>query len=302
MLNEELVLLTNIRVDPVDFLSKFHTTVDVLRLDLIHPVISGNKWFKLKEYLKEAEDLNRKIILTFGGAYSNHIVATAAATKETGFKSIGIIRGEKPTKLSYTLQKASSYGMELYFLSREDYKKKNIPADIFERYNEKDFYVINEGGYGAKGAEGAKDILNGINSSQYDYIVAAVGSGTMLAGLIEASNSNQKIIGISVLKINYALQQEIEQIISAEHRYRFSLIHDYHFGGYAKHPQALIEFMNQWYLDTCIPSDFVYTAKLFFALTRLAEIKYFAAGSRVLVIHSGGLQGNDSLPKGTLIF
>src|SRR5690242_3598201 len=124
MLVNQAIHLENIRVDPVHFLQKFHTTVEVLRLDLVHPVISGNKWFKLKEYLKEAKFLGKDTIVTFGGAYSNHIVATAAAAKEMGFKTIGIIRGEKPTVLSPTLMDASSYEMELHFITREQYRKK----------------------------------------------------------------------------------------------------------------------------------------------------------------------------------
>jgi 1-aminocyclopropane-1-carboxylate deaminase len=302
MLHSQSIQLQNARVEPVHSLLKFRTTVDVLRLDLIHPVISGNKWFKLKEYLGEAKNLNKKIILTFGGAYSNHIVATAAASQETGFKSIGLIRGEKPQTLSYSLQNAISHGMDLYFLSRDHYKKKIIPTEISELYEEKDIYIINEGGYGDKGVEGAKDILRQVDSSQYDYIVAAVGTGTMLSGLIEASNSNQKVIGINVLKNNFSLQQEIEQLISKERKRSFSLIHDYHFNGYAKYSQTLIDFMNKWYLDTGIPSDFVYTGKLFFAVDDLARKNYFPFDSKILVIHSGGLQGNDSLKKGTLIF
>jgi len=302
MINEELIPLKNIRVDPVDFLSKFHTTVDVLRLDLIHPVISGNKWFKLKEYLKEAKALNKKIILTFGGAYSNHIVATAAAAKQSRFKSIGIIRGEKPTTISHTLQNASSYGMELYFISRTEYRNKTIPTEISQQYKEEDIYVINEGGYGKKGVEGAKDILQQIDTSPYTHIIDSVGTGTTISGLIEGSAEYQTIIGISSLKNNYSLQQGIENLVSAENMKKFSLIHDYHFGGYSKYSKQLIDFMNEWYQLTAIPSDFVYTAKLFFAVQDLVQKNYFPQGSKLLIVHSGGLQGNQSLPKGTLIF
>lgn len=302
MLNEELIHPGNIRVDPVHFLSKFHTTVDVLRLDLIHPVISGNKWFKLKGYLKEAKALDKKIILTFGGAYSNHIVATAAAAKQAGFKSIGIIRGEKPTTVSHTLQNASAYGMNLYFISRMDYKSKIIPTEILQQYGEEDIYIINEGGYGKKGVEGAKDILQQIGSSSYTYIIDSVGTGTTIAGLIEGSEKNQTVIGISSLKNNYSLQQEIENLVSEQNKKRLLLIHDYHFGGYAKYSKQLIDFMNEWYQQTSIPSDFVYTGKLFFAVQDLVQKTYFPQGSKLLIIHSGGLQGNQSLPKGTLIF
>lgn len=295
MMNDELNL-QNCRVDTVDAFLKFHTTVDVLRLDLIHPSISGNKWFKLKEYLKEAKELNKRSLLTFGGAFSNHIVATAAAANNSGFKSIGIIRGEKPAKLSDTLNDAVDFGMKLYFISREDYKKKIIPSDV----SLQDAYVINEGGYGKMGAEGAKEILNQVDLSNYDYILAAVGTGTTLAGLIEAANPVQNVIGISVMKNNFSLQQEVENLLSG--RREFHLFHDYHFGGYAKYNQELIDFMNEWHRATHIPSDFVYTGKLFFAINDLIRKNYFSPGSKLLVIHSGGLQGNRSLPKGTLIF
>jgi 1-aminocyclopropane-1-carboxylate deaminase len=302
MLTDQAIHLKNIRVDPVHFLQKFHTTVDVLRLDLIHPVISGNKWFKLKEYLKDAKILNKKIILTFGGAYSNHIVATAAAAKQNGFNSIGIIRGERPTILSHTLKDAMNLGMNLFFLSRNDYKKKIIPTEVPGNYNEKDIYVINEGGYGAKGVEGAKTILQLIDSSSCTHIIDVVGTGTTIAGLVEASTKHQSVIGISSMKNNYTLKQETEKFLSEENKRHFSLIHDYHFGGYAKYTQQLIDFMNEWYRQTNIPSDFVYSGKLFFAVNDLLEKKYFPSGSKLLVMHSGGLQGNQSLPKGTLIF
>lgn len=299
---DQAIHLENIRVDPVHFLQKFHTTVDVLRLDLIHPVISGNKWFKLKEYLKEAKNLNKKIILTFGGAYSNHIVATAAATKQNGFNSIGIIRGEKPTVLSHTLKDAVSFGMNLFFISRNDYKKKLIPSEAFDYYSEEDIYMINEGGYGAKGVEGAKSILQLTGSSSYTHIIDVVGTGTTIAGLIEASEIHQSVIGISSMKNNYSLQKETEKFISEKNKQRFRLIHDYHFGGYAKYTQELIDFMNEWYRQTNIPSDFVYSGKLFFAVNDLLEKNYFPSNSKLLVVHSGGLQGNRSLPKRTLIF
>lgn len=302
MLNDQLLHPENIRVDPVHFLSKFHTRVDVFRLDLLHPVVSGNKWFKLKEYLKEAKAFDKKIIASFGGAYSNHIVAMAAAAQMNGLKSIGIIRGEKPKQLSHTLQQAMNFGMELYFISREAYKEKTIPAEVSAQHDANEIYSINEGGYGNKGVEGAKDILSQTETSAYTHIIAAVGTGTTIAGLTEASNSNQKLIGISVLKNNFSLQEEIESLISKDNQKRFSLIHDYHFGGYAKCTQQLFDFMNEWFRQTNIPSDFVYTGKLFFAVNDLVQKNYFPEKSRLLVIHSGGLQGNQSLPKGTLIF
>ena len=290
------------RIDSVSSLYNFHTTVDVLRLDLIHPVVSGNKFFKLKEYLSEAEHQNKKVLVTFGGAYSNHIVATAAAAEWQGLKSIGIIRGEKPAALSHTLMQARSYGMDLIFVSREEYRRKSLPDEWLKNYRPEDLYIINEGGYGSRGMEGSRDILKDCNASTYTHILSAAGTGTTLAGLIAASHPGQAVIGISVLKNNFSLEKEINALLPTEKQGRFQLDHAYHFGGYAKHTPQLLQFMNDWYAQTGIPSDFVYTGKLFFAAHDLLQKSYFPEGSRLLIIHSGGLQGNLSLPKGTLIF
>jgi 1-aminocyclopropane-1-carboxylate deaminase len=290
----------NCRVDPVSTLYKIHTKVDVLRLDLIHPVISGNKWFKLKYYIKQAKEEGKNILLTFGGAYSNHIVATAAASKMAGLKSTGIIRGEKPAKLSHTLEMAARFGMDLYFTGREAFRNKIIPDEVYEKYPKEKMYRINEGGYGSLGMKGAMDILNLVDRSSYTHIIAATGTGTMLAGLIEASRKNCQVTGISVLKNNLSIHEEINQLLKAPKAYNINF--NYHFGGYAKHTEALLSFMNAWYERTGIPSDFVYTGKLFFALDQLIEDGYFPGASSILAIHSGGLQGNLSLPKGKLIF
>jgi len=302
MLNDPKFHPGNIRIDPVHFLSKFHTKVDVLRLDLIHPVISGNKWFKLKEYLAEATLQHKKILVTFGGAYSNHIVATAAIAGFNGLKSVGIIRGEKPAILSHTLQHAIGLGMDVYFISRQDYKNKIIPPQVLTQYRQNEVYIINEGGYGEPGVRGAKEVLHQLDTSMYTHILAAVGTGTTISGLTESSGRNQLIIGISSLKNNFSSQGSIEEFVSEENKKRLVVIHDYHFGGYAKYTMRLIDFMNEWFRLTGIPSDFVYTGKLFFAVKDLLEKNFFPQKSKILVIHSGGLQGNQSLPNGTLIF
>jgi len=272
-------------------------SIDVLRLDLVHPIVSGNKWFKLKEYIREAQEQEKDTILTFGGAYSNHIVATAAACNAVGLKSIGLIRGEKPSSCSPTLEQASSLGMQLVFVDRNTYSRKQVPDHI----NIKNVYVVNEGGYGIKAAKGAATILDLVDQTKYTHVITAVGTGTTLAGIVEGS-TQQECIGISVLKNNYSLQAEINALLFQENKNRFTLIHDYHFGGYAKKTDGLINFMNSWFARTNIPSDFVYTAKLFFALDDLIKKNYFPEQSRLLAIHSGGLQGNRSLQKGTLIF
>ena len=280
----------------------FGVTLDVLRLDQIHPTVSGNKWFKLKEYVKQARSQNKHTLLTFGGAYSNHIVATAAASKELGLQAIGIIRGERSQQLSPSLLEAAALGMELFFISREAYKLKEIPSEVFMKYTEKDITVVNEGGYGVAGSLGAATILDYCDSSVYTHFISAVGTGTTLAGLVRGSAHHQLCIGISVLKNALSLKEEIKALLPPNLHNQFTLLHDYHFGGYAKSNQALFDFMNAWYTNTNIPSDFVYTGKAFFATDHLIRAGYFPAGSRLLIIHSGGLQGNRSLRKDTLIF
>lgn len=293
----------NITVDTIKNLYQPEgVKVDVVRLDLLHPIISGNKWFKLSVHIKEVHQQQKKIILTFGGAWSNHILAIAAASKLCGYQSIGIIRGEKPVKLSPTLQEAELFGMRLFFTSRELYGEKMIPPVVFDQFSKEEIYIINAGGYGELGRLGAEKILQHSNLGLYTHIIAATGTGTTLAGLIASALPRQKIIGISVFKNNISLEAEIKNLLPSSLPSTFSLLHDYHFGGYAKKTAELIAFMNDWYRQTSIPSDFVYTGKLFYAINDLIKKNYFPVGSHLLVIHSGGLQGNSSLPKGTLIF
>ncbi|MBL7745038.1 MAG: pyridoxal-phosphate dependent enzyme [Chitinophagaceae bacterium] len=270
--------------------------VSVLRLDKIHPVISGNKWFKLRYYLQEAKEQKKKRIITFGGAYSNHIVATAATCKMSDLEAAGIIRGEEPPSYSHTLLKAKEYGMQLHFTSREEYHHKKVPAELLNDES----YLICEGGFGEKGAEGAATILDH-TKNDFTHYCCAVGTGTMMAGLIKAALPDQKVTGVSVMKNNYELADNVRSLTNEKNK-EWEIIHDYHFGGYAKYQPALIGFMNEFYRQTHIPSDFVYTGKLFYAISDLAQKHFFPAGSRLLIIHSGGLQGNISLKKGTLIF
>ena len=272
----------------------------VLRLDEIHTVISGNKWFKLRPYLQDAAAQGKQAILTFGGAYSNHILATAAACPLYGFQSIGIIRGEAPATLSHTLKEAQQYGMQLFFTSRERYRSGIIPDDVFDRFSKEGIYVINEGGYGEKGMQGSMDILKSCPTQPYSHVIAAVGTGTMLSGLINSANAFQKVIGISVLKNNFSQEQEIQKLLHPQKT--FQLLHDFHFGGYAKYTPALLQFMNDWFAATGIPTDFVYTAKMFFAADQLIRSGFFPQGSSLLLVHSGGLQGNRSLRQGALCY
>ena len=289
------------RIDSVSQFCDFRATVHVLRLDLLHPVVSGNKWFKLTPYLDEAEQ-EGKILLTFGGAFSNHIVATAAATASRGLQSIGVIRGEKPKALSETLQQAMAYGMKIFFSAREDYKQQLLPTAIFDFYKNDDLLIVPEGGYGLKGMQGAKRILKTADTSPYTHIVAAVGTGTTLAGLIASAGKEEKTIGISVLKNAFSLHAEISHLLREKERHKINLIHDYHFGGYAKRTEELVAFMNKFYQSTGIPTDFVYTAKAFYGLFDLIQKGHFSKNDKILLVHTGGLQGNHSLPKDLLVF
>ncbi len=271
--------------------------VAVLRSDKVHPDISGNKWFKLRYYLEDAKELGKKTIVTWGGAWSNHIVATAIAAKLYDFKTIGLIRGEEPITYSASLNQAREAGMQLFFIDREKYRAKNFPVDP----DNADNYIINEGGYGIKGMSGAAEILDHCKKENYSHICGAIGTGTMVAGLLKASIKGQTIIGISVLKNNLDAEEKIRQLFPGSAA-ELQVIHGHHCGGYARFDPELIRFMNDFYRLTEIPTDFVYTGKLFFAINNMITDHYFKTGSKLLVIHSGGLQGNRSLEKGTLIF
>lgn len=292
----------NVQTISVSGLTAKGVSIDVLRLDKLHPVISGNKWFKLKYYLRDAVEKNYKTLLTFGGAWSNHIIAAACAAQQSGLHSIGIIRGEAPSRLSHTLLAATAYGMQLRFTNRATYASARMSSgiDISEEYS--DTYIIPEAGAGKYGIEGSMDILHLIPFNRYSHIVCCIGSGTMYTGLANASLPGQQITGVTVLKGMNDLQAQLMPLIKPKKNKHCSIIGDYHFGGYAKKPPTLLHFMNEFYQETGIPTDFVYTAKLFYACIDLMKKDYFPKGSNLLVIHSGGLQGNASLPQGTLLF
>lgn len=289
-------------VDALQFelLNQKNIEAEVLRLDMIDPVVSGNKWFKLKKHVQDAINKQKKTLLTFGGAFSNHILATAAFCSRNKIASVGIIRGEKPKNLSSTLQEAMSFGMDLFFVEREKYQQKEIPNEVYHKYP--DAYIINEGGYGYLGMKGAFDILHLLDTEKYTHILTAVGTGTTLAGLVEAAGKEQRLIGVSALKNNFDLESQVNHLLTQENKSRFQLLHQFHFGGYAKYNKELLDFMNDWYTVTGIPSDFVYTGKMFYAFRKLSEENHFPPNSKILLIHTGGLQGNNSLKKGTLIF
>jgi 1-aminocyclopropane-1-carboxylate deaminase len=283
---------------------KNELNIDVLRLDKIHPDISGNKWFKLKYYFERARKSDKQKLISFGGAYSSHLLALAAASEINGFSSIGYIRGEKPRELSHILQAASGYGMELRFLTRSDYdqKKKSLATNPADE-SESEALLIPEGGTGMDGIRGAEEILSLVSLNRYSHICCAVGTGTTLTGIINSAAENQKIIGVSVLKGTSGFGPlNIYQVKNSERLKHVQMIHSAHFGGYAKKNQSLIDFMNQVFEESAIPTDFVYTGKLFFSIYHMIAEKSFPSGSRILIIHSGGLQGNLSLAPGLLQF
>lgn len=282
-------------------LSHYHSlghAIDMLRLDLVHPIVSGNKWYKLSSYIKEAQAINATHLASFGGPYSNHIVALAYAGKELRFSTIGYIRLNETETLTPSLKDALSYGMHLKFLGRAQFQEKKS-ALLHEGQSKT--YFINEGGYGKLGAIGFASIAKEIDISSYDYILAAVGTGTMLAGLINLSQAHQEIIGIPVLKNEGSIESEINAIVDSQTK-PYKLFHQFHQGGYAKTTNEQIQCMNQFWTNTGIATDIVYTGKLITALDCLLKEKYFQADKKILLIHSGGIQGNRSVASGILNF
>ena len=275
-------------------------SIDTLRLDLIHPQVSGNKWFKLKYHIEEALASGKKGIISFGGAFSNHLVALAYACRENGLESIGIIRGEEPAIYGPSLQQMKEFGMDLEFVSRETYKNKELlSAGAMSKHPA--FYIVAEGGGGEQGIKGAAEIMD-IPGNDYTHIICAVGTGTTLAGIINGSHDGQQVIGVSSLKVSDTSNNELIDLMQLTGHDNYQILFDYHFGGYAKKDKTLIDFMNRFYAEEKIPTDFVYTGKLFYAVYDLMWKNYFKNESKLLVIHSGGLQGNRSLEKGVLSF
>jgi 1-aminocyclopropane-1-carboxylate deaminase len=275
--------------------------VDLLRLDLLHPIVSGNKFYKLRYYIEIALEKEVSTVASFGGAFSNHIVALAFTAKEAGLKSIGYIRTNEDEAITPSLKEAKAYGMELVYLGRTDFQSKK--ASILQSIEmNTDCYFIDEGGYGIIGAKGAATILTENDTAHYDYIVCAVGTGTMLAGIINAADPHQKIIGIPVLKNEGSIENEINTLLLDKNSNSYTLLHQFHQGGYAKTNPMMFDFMNKLWDAEKIPTDIVYTSKLLFGVEQLIKENFFDKDASVLVIHSGGLQGNRSLREGTLKF
>ena len=268
----------------------------IKREDVLHPYISGNKFRKLKYNLAQAKKENKTALLTFGGAFSNHILAVAAAGKEYGFKTIGIIRGEElKDKIieNPTLQKAQDFGMFFEFVTREMYREKNNPKILEELGNKwGDFYVIPEGGTNDLAVKGCEEILTS-EDEKFDYICCAVGTGGTISGIINCSKSSQQVLGFPALKGDF-LREDIRKFVSKSN---WDLITDYHFEGYAKVTEELIVFINEFYQKHKIQLDPIYTGKMMFGVMDLINKNYFPKKSKILVIHTGGLQGIIGMNK-----
>ena len=262
----------------------------VKREDLLHPHISGNKFRKLKYNVLQAKANDKECLLTFGGAFSNHIAATAAAGKEYGFATVGVIRGEELKTKIYenpTLLFAQSCGMRLKFISREAYRAKADTVFIDALKNEfGDFYLLPEGGTNRLAVQGCEEIITS-EDCKFTHVCCAVGTGGTISGIINSAHAHQKVIGFPALK-GAGLSDDICKFAR---KANWKLVEDYHFGGYGKVTTDLIAFMNDFFDKTGILLDPVYTGKLFFGVIDLINKGYFPVSSNILLIHTGGLQG-----------
>jgi 1-aminocyclopropane-1-carboxylate deaminase len=311
--NENNIPLQQIKED---FLTEKEVKLYILREDLIHSEISGNKWRKLKYNLVKAKEEKVNVILTFGGAFSNHIAATAAAGGCFGFKTIGIIRGEETLPLNSTLQIAQNNGMILKYISREQYRENNKYKESFIEELEQEFgqfYLIPEGGSNALAVKGCSEIVSNINQD-YDVICCACGTGGTLAGIIASLNNDKQVLGFPALKGGAFLKTDIQDLLSkyqsefankeartvADHIHQndnWNLVTDYHFGGYAKVKPELVDFIREFRKKHSILLDFVYTGKMLFGLYDMIKNSGQFDNKAIVVVHTGGLQGNKGFEE-----
>ena len=274
------------------FLDDAGITLYIKRDDLLHPEFGGNKWRKLKYNLINAQNNNYHTLLTFGGAYSNHIYATAAAGKHFGFKTISFIRGEEHTPLNETLSFAKNCGMQLHYINRKQYKEKDSHEFLQTLKNKfAEAYILPEGGSNSLALKGCAETINEIDIN-FDLICSACGTGATLAGYISALNSKQSALGFAVLKGDF-LTNEVSSFLKDKRDLPYwEINNDFHFGGYAKINADLINFMKNFEEEYKIPLDAIYNGKMFYGLFELIKTGRFKPNSTIIAVHSGGLQGN----------
>jgi 1-aminocyclopropane-1-carboxylate deaminase len=279
-------------------LKKKGIVLAVKREDLLHEHISGNKFRKLYYNIIAAKEKGYDTLLTFGGAFSNHIAATAAAGNEYGLKTIGVIRGDelgndlqKTLSENPTLRFAASQGMRFHFVSRSLYRQKTEPdflENLFRLFG--NFYLVPEGGTNELAIKGTEEILTE-SDKEFDYVCSAIGTGGTIAGIINSSFAHQQILGFPALKENF-LHRNIQKYAQKNN---WKLIRDYNFGGFAKINKELVEFINMVNNLHNLPLDPVYTGKMMYGIIDLIKKDYFPQGSKILAIHTGGLQGKEGM-------
>lgn len=277
-----------------------NVSVLMKRIDLVHPIISGNKWYKMKYNIVEMNRLGIDTLLTFGGAFSNHIHATARAGKIFEFKTIGLLRGEEHLPLNETLKSAVDDEMELHYIDRTTFRERE--SEGFLKWIKNRFgnvYILPLGGTNKIALKGCAEIVGQIEID-YDYICSASGSGGTFAGIVAGLNGNKKGIAFPALKGGGFLEEVISDLVlgySGEQFSNWSLNTDYHFGGFAKLTKELVEFTKEFEKLNKFELDFIYTNKMMFGITELIKSGYFKSGETIIAIHSGGLQGNVGMHR-----
>ena len=281
----------------IPFFKEKELEVYLKREDLIHPIISGNKFRKLKYNILSFDKKNQ--LISFGGAYSNHLLALSYIGKHENLNTVGIVRGDelKNIELNPTLKRCLENGMKLKFVDRNEYRSRNNEYYIEKLKNTyKNSVIIPEGGTNEKGIKGCEEILT-VSDAKFDYICCAVGTGGTISGVINASSKHQKVIGFPALKGDF-LFDDIKKLTSKSN---WSLQTNYHFGGYAKYTDELIRFINDFNKDTGVLLDPIYTVKMIFGILDMIKKNQFKKGSKILAIHTGGIQGiegfNQKLKK-----
>lgn len=291
------------RIQPLyhELLAQKKLEMAMLRLDEVHPLVSGNKFFKLKYNLQQARNEGKSTVLTFGGAFSNHIHATAAASQMEGFKSIGVIRGEDIDSKNPTLAYAREMGMVLHFVDRNTYRGKNtfpVIEDLKQKFG--DFYLIPEGGTNQLAIQGTSEILSP-ETSTFTHLATPIGTGGTCTGLAASLLPNQTLLGISVLKGEF-IRLELENLAALNQvrsKGQVQIETQFHFGGYAKWKPELIEFIRWFWKEFQIPLDPIYTGKMGYAIWEKIKMDKFPPHSKILLIHTGGLQGSQGFTHRT---